>query len=1425
MKSVGFCLGASNISMVILEKIGNQINIVKKESISHEGNVKVLLKKLINENKIDKIDKIVITGRKFKKLVNLTTISEPLAIENAYSHLIDKYNSLRIIVSAGGETFMVYELDKKGKIINVYTGNKCASGTGEFFLQQLKRMNLNIEDAMDIADIENIHKVAGRCSVFCKSDCTHALNKGKSKGSVVAGLCQMMSSKIIELLKQLKSDKILLIGGTSQNRIMIDFLKKEKPNIIIANESEIFESLGAAIWALNNKTKKINLKLLFKKNQSNFTFLPSLKDYLHKVTFKSMNKGIAKKDDRCIIGLDVGSTTTKAILLREKDNQILASIYLRTNGDPIKASRECYKNLKKQLKVNVKIIGLGVTGSGRQIAGLHALTDGIINEIIAHATAAIYFDSEVDTIFEIGGQDAKYTFITNKVPSDYAMNEACSAGTGSFLEESAKESMGIETEKIADIALNGKNPPNFNDQCSAFISSDIKNAIQDGIKKEDIVAGLVYSVCQNYVNRVKGNRAVGKKIFMQGGVCYNKAVPIAMAVLTGNEIIVPPKPGLMGCYGVALEIKNKIKLGLIAEKEFDLNELSKREVIYEKNFICAGGKEKCDRKCTINLIKINGKKYPFGGACNKYVNLIKNIEFNSEKFDLVTLREKLVFKKYAPLENNNLKGKKIGIIKSLMVNSLYPLYYNFFTKLGLNVVLSDKIDNEGIEKKTASFCFPIEISHGYFSNLLSKKLDYIFLPQIKGMFVGKNNSKTVTCPLVQGEPYFLKTTFDIFNVKKILTPVLNFSKGYDLVVTEFLNIGRELGFSKKKSLYAYRYAVKKQKQMFEEMKKIGKNVLLELEKDNDKIGIVLFGRPYNAFSSDTNMGISHKFASRGYLIIPIDFLPYENEKIFDTNMYWSMGQIILKSSKFVKNNNQLFATFITNFSCGPDSFLIGYFRNIMGTKPSLTLELDSHTADAGIDTRIEAFLDIIKSYIELKNNKVINQKKIKFNPASIEYINKKLLVKDSYDKRYKLTDKKVHVLIPSMGHISSKALVSTLRYTGINANVLDAPNEEELKIGRMYSSCKECLPLTLTLGSLFKYLKNRKNSNELVVFFMPTASGPCRFGQYNALINNLIVKEKLNNVAILSLHASNGYGGLGFKFIIRAWQSIVISDVLEEIYSSILVLSENKEYALKVFNKVSDNIINGLKKYSWKDMKILLKKSVDILSKIPLKNNIHFVPKILLSGEIYVRRDAFSRQYLIEKLANEGIIVKVAPIAEWIYYLDYRIQSGLEEKSNFFLKLKNLIQGFVKRNYEKDIKKIFSLSGLYEYNIVNVEKYINNIKDVVSPKLEGEAILTVGGSITEIIDDVSGIIIIGPFGCMPNRISESIINKTLNYKKIDSSDNIELTKNVLNEFSSLPFLAIETDGGLFPQIVQARLEAFCLQVKRLNNHLNDIKKI
>ena len=227
----------------------------------------------------------------------------------------------------------------------------------------------------------------------------------------------------------------------------------------------------------------------------------------------------------------------------------------------------------------------------------------------------------------------------------------------------------MQLQDIEPIALSAKAPLNFSDQCSAFISSDINTAFQEGISKEDIIAGLVYSICINYLNRVKGARQTGTKIFMQGGVCYNKAVPIAMAGMLGREIIVPPEPGLMGAYGVALEIRDSFEKEYNAPSNFSLEELIARDVKQLKPFICHGTAEKCDRRCEITLMEVDGKKVPFGGACNKYYNIIHKKQVNIEKLNHIDRRTELLYKEWntAP-RTTNPEAITVGLNGSFQIN-------------------------------------------------------------------------------------------------------------------------------------------------------------------------------------------------------------------------------------------------------------------------------------------------------------------------------------------------------------------------------------------------------------------------------------------------------------------------------------------------------------------------------------------------------------------------------------------------------------------------------------------------------------------------------------------------------------------------------------------------------------------------------------
>lgn len=1431
----GVCLGASSVSAVILKSLsrdnGDALKIEFTQNISHNGDPKKTFLDFLEKNRINASDKIAVTGRGFRRLISLTTISEPEAVELAYSYVRKDGVDCHAIVSAGGETFMVYALDENGKIKEIITGNKCASGTGEFFLQQLRRMNVSLAEAAQWSVTEEPYPVSGRCSVFCKSDCTHAINKGVPKARVTAGLCRMMADKVLELLKNIPKKNLMLVGGSSKNRMMVNFLSEKIDGLIVPKEAPYFEALGAALYAFENNTKPYHKDgLSFSGNKKRFDLLPPLSDFKGRVEFKTMTRGKATAGDTCILGLDVGSTTTKAVLMRTRDNAILASVYLYTDGDPVSASKRCYTRIRDSLEFPVDVIGLGVCGSGRHIAGLHALTDGVINEIIAHAAAAVHFDPEVDTIFEIGGQDAKYTYITAGVPSDYAMNEACSAGTGSFLAESAFETLGIPVDKIAKRAITATAPPNFNDQCAAFIASDIKTAVHEGISTEDVLAGLVYSICMNYLNRVKGNRPVGNKVFMQGGVCYNKAVPLAMAALLGKPIIVPPEPGLMGAYGAALEIKKRISMGLMEEKKFDLDLLIKRDVRYAGKFTCKGGKERCDRKCTISIIELDNKRFPFGGACNRYENIRRNKKIDMSGFDLVRTRERMVFPDMEQHHNSN-GDKAIGINKSFLVNTYYPFYSTFFERLGYRCVLPEEYDMHGIERKNAPFCFPAELSHGFFSSLLQKseELSALFIPHVKGIPVPKGYHIAQVCPFVQGEPYVLKSAFnqEISRLErngiKVLTPFIDMTGNLRAAWPSMKETALRLGFGARAARKAFDAAVESQEKWFKKMQETGRNILKKIELNDDSFGVVIFGRPYNAFVEEAHMGIPHKLASRGIPAVPYDMLPFTGEPVKE-HMYWAMGQLILKAARYVQRHPRLFGLYITNFSCGPDSFLLTYFRDIMGRKPSLTLELDSHTADAGIETRIDAFIDIIREYMELLKKKNISPVARKHEQARVVFNNKNApRIVSSSGKTYHLTDDRITFLFPSMGRLSTELMAAVFRSGGFNAVAPQPPDEEVLKLGRGHTTCKECLPLILTAGTLLKYIKDYKRNDEILVYFMAGASGPCRFGQYSVFLKDLIKRLDLPDVAVFSLTSDNSYQGLE-KYINyeKAWWSILVSDIFEDLRSVILAGAVNPEKAMDAFEMEWENIVNVMEEGTVKDLEDTLRKAASSISAIPLKYPVEKIPKILLTGEIYVRRDGLSRQYITERLAKEGFAVICSPVAEWVKYSDWTLDiDGFWAKMSFSEKMRFYIRKWMMGRVEKSIYSIFSDSGLFFHKLPRIRNVVKYGERYISPRLSGEAILTVGSSMKEIAESVCGVIAIGPFGCMPNRLAESILTITMNSKekhKLTAQNGFPSHKFGTDE--SFPFLAVESDGSPFPQLLEAKLEAFCMRAARLHEKMH-----
>ncbi|MDR1867433.1 MAG: acyl-CoA dehydratase activase [Treponema sp.] len=1413
MQSLGINIGSTSLKIVLLD--GK--NILWSTVGSHEGNLAATVQRLFSDRTVPEGIPTLITGNEGRLVFDSASTVEPLCVEAAINHLNLKADAL---VSMGGEDLIVYKLNPQGKIINSFSGNKCASGTGEFLRQQLARMDMTFADIDKISDNAHVYPLSTRCSVFMKSDCTHRLNKHEAtKEDIVLSLSDVMAVKVIDFLKRAKIEKgtVVLTGGITLNRHIIRFIREKAPaiNICIPESAPFFEALGAAVLAQKSGTPLPSLNKLLKPYAVRFGSLGALSAWKDSVTVFSKAVGTVQKGRSYILGVDGGSTTTKACLVDTDTDEIVASHYGRTHGDPIKALKECLSVIQQKIvsdtgEPSCTIVLVATTGSSREILGVFLETPGVYNEIIAHAVGTTYFDPSVETIFEIGGQDAKYVLLKNGVPIDYAMNEACSAGTGSFLEESASGDLAIHTAaEIGPIALDADAPCKFGEHCSAFINSDIRKAVQQGATKENITAGLACSIVANYLNRVVGNRTIGAKIFLQGGVAKNPAVPLAFAMLLNKEILVPPSPELTGCFGVALLAKRKQKDGFLAEQSVHIPELIHRDIQYERIFKCKA----CENLCPIQVLNVNGTPYMFGGRCNKYTNTRKTIREDIPVFDYVEKREFLLFEQYAaPVLESKKRDFTVGIPRAFSVHTLYPLYSWFFYTLGIKTFLSTDVVHAGIARAESAYCFPAEIAHGAVQDCVDKGADYIFLPHFRDMPSYQPDVHANFCPITQSFPYYIEKAFLDVDKKKWLPCVISFKFGKEKTLELFCSAMEKIGIKPSETEQAFNAAMKKQEEYWAAIKTLATEALAEARAAKRPV-IALLGRPYNAFTREANMGIPRKFTTRGYSVIPFDILPFEQETIFP-NMYWYYGQQDIKSAAFLKKEDNIYITWISNFSCAPDSFLLHYLKWIMGTKPFLVLELDSHSADAGIDTRIEAFLDIIDGYRAEKDSveaeRYSNGWRFVYE-ADEEGKEDFRLVNDKSGEQVAVRhNPRVKVLLSNMGAISTEYIGAAVRSIGIQAEALPVATAQTLQVARAHASGKECVPSHLVLGGALQYFASDKyRKDELYLLFVPITTGPCRTGQYYVYYENLFRDLRLENVCIFILSADNSYTELGPNFAKEMWKGFVLADYLKDIQTALQATAEDPVQAVQDFEHIWRRLMDVVEykpKRLWKE----LEQAAEEIKKIPLHRAVSACPKVLVVGEIYVRRDDFAVGELIDLISERGIVVKIAGISEWIHYLDVVREYALKklihlEKpalrllSKPFRALKKLeLEMWWKHDIEKKVLSILEPTGL----IVETPHDMHQIMEVcqkyfVNLELNSEIAVSSGVAATALeYAQYSGVVNISPFACLIGRVIEGLL--------------VPWTR----EHNNYPVLSVEVDGNVLPPNIINKLNIFMVNVLR-----------
>jgi predicted CoA-substrate-specific enzyme activase len=908
------------------------------------------------------------------------------------------YPQVRTVFEMGGEASKYLRLDPTitGKhlgIVDYETSGECAAGTGSFIDQQASRLLYTIEEVGPAACAASCAaRIAGRCSVFAKTDMIHAQQKGYTTDQILRGLCDAVARNFKSSIVKGRPvvPPVAFIGGVAMNQgvrnALREVFKLPESDFLIPEHYAWLGAVGAAMLEAEEfrkrSFKRIHQLRQHEAARKNFACTDPLsmqnvvllrdRPAAHSPCLSPSDLQCLQAADRtkpvtlppvgeqvdAYLGIDIGSVSTNLVVTDQEGN-LIKEIYLFTEGRPIEVVARGLKEIEAELGLRLRIRGVGTTGSGRELIGELVGADTVNDEITAHKTGAMHVCinmgmEPVDTIFEIGGQDSKFIRIDKGVVVDFTMNEACAAGTGSFLQEQA-EKLGISIKgEFAALALAAANPARLGERCTVFMERDVTGLMHKGAEVGDLAAGLAYSVALNYLNRVVRGRKIGSVIFFQGGTAYNDAVAAAFSQILGKPIIVPPHNGVIGAIGMALIARDRMKAtGQPSRfRGYDLNRVN----FTSRDFVCRA----CSNYCDMKEFNIEGQRSYWGDKCSDKFRKRARTDRTPVVEDLIEWRDKLLEEALLPPKGGR---PTVGITRSMYYYDRFPFWCAYFQELGFDVIVSSQTDHKismsGEELTIAQPCFPVKVAHGHVQDLLEKGVDYILIPNMVNVEGPPGHVDSHLCPWNQTLPFVIRAVPQLEAIRaKFLSPTVHFRLGRKHVEKQLAGFARNLGVTPRANARAVVAAYAAQGAFTDALLEAGGQALARL-KETGEPALVLVGRPYNLYDRSVNCDIPRKLrALYGVNVLPMDTLPLEMEDVsqVNPNMYWNSGRRILAAARIAQRNRNLHLVYISNFKCGPDSYIKSFLDDAAG-KPSLILQFDGHSNDAGFITRCEAYLD------------------------------------------------------------------------------------------------------------------------------------------------------------------------------------------------------------------------------------------------------------------------------------------------------------------------------------------------------------------------------------------------------------------------------------------------------------------------------------
>jgi predicted CoA-substrate-specific enzyme activase len=1363
MNIIGLDAGSVSVKAVLLDASGG---VLQRQYIKHKGHPLPVALEILKALAGCGNCALAITGsagRLIAEIFGISPLNEIVAQAYATRRL---HPHIKTIIEMGGEDSKLILLDDNG-MKDFSMNSVCAAGTGSFLDQQAERLRLDIEEFSELSlRSKKPPRIAGRCSVFAKSDMIHLQQIATPVEEIVAGLCFAVARNFKGSIARGKSlvPAVSFQGGVAANKGMVRAFREvlELDELFVPPDFALMGALGAGLKGADEGTASAfrlealeeyvsgereavsgHPPLLIEGDAFSERHVPDTLDVLHNLPGTGARV-------RAFMGIDVGSISTNVAVI-DSSGRLLSKRYLMTAGRPIEAVRQGLRETAAELGDLVEVAGVGTTGSGRYMIADFVSADIVKNEITAQATAAAFIDPAVDTIFEIGGQDSKYISIEDGVIVDFEMNKACAAGTGSFLEEQAQKLNVSVKDEFAECAFSSPCPSKLGERCTVFMENSLMANLQKGTPRNDLLAGLAYSIVQNYINRVVAGRRIGRKIFFQGGVAFNRSVVAAFEKFLGLNITVPPDHEVTGAIGMALMVMRHM---LSTRKDHSsFKGFDRVERPYEiSSFSCSG----CSNVCEINRVKVEGEKNLlfYGGRCEKYDI---NKKDTGDMTDLFSVRDELLWRtvtehaEHRHGKNTNGSRGTIGIPFAFYFNEFLPFWTTFLYRLGFSLEVSPQTDrhivNLGLEGALSEACFPVKVAIGHIRYLQERGVNTLFLPSFVNL-ISENDeySLSCACPHTQSIPYVGRLAV---RGVEILAPVVDMSCGTSALADELMRVLKRYGVAKGEIRKALAAAEQSQADFYEALRRKGREVLAGLEQK----AIVIVGRSYSALERGMNLRIPEKIASLGMLAIPMDMLPLEDLAIAEEwpDMYWRSGQKMLRAARFLAGHDKLYPIVIGNFSCGPDSFIMKYFKDELRGKPFLHLEIDEHSADAGALTRCEAFLDSIGH---------------RTGVSCDERPRKRRTVHPSLKNRV--------IYIPPMTD-HTYALAAAFERCGVHAEVLPESDRETVELGMKYVSGKECYPCALTTGDMLKKTFSRGFDASRSAFFMPGGAGPCRFGQYNVFHRSVLESVGMADVPIFAPNQDVGlYASLGMvndDFALTAWKGIVAVDLLTKCLHEARPYEQRKGSSDEVYRHHLERLMKSLSGRNGRleDALKIVRNDFETLPKTDERK-----PLIGIVGEIYVRNNRFSNEDIVRQVEALGGEASLATFGEWIYYLNaMSIRRDLQGKK-FVAAAKDTLKNYFQTRIEKQQSVPFK-KYLRTLDEPSTQLLLRHSEPYIPDTFEGEAVVSIGKSVALAHQGVSGIINAIPFGCMPGIIVAGVMQ-------------------VIKKEYNMPFITISYDG-------------------------------